>query len=195
MGTEIFEGRLFGKTRTAVLRLLLGQPGQSFYLRQIVRLTGAGVGAVQRELKQLTAAGLLRRTDSGGRTYYQADGTSPALGEFAALFSVMPATPSSSAPEPEAGALAALCRRHHIRRLSLFGSALRGELRPESDIDLLVEFAPGRKPGLLALSAMERELSPLFGGRSIDLRTPEDLSRYIRPHVVNEAEVKYAAGR
>ncbi len=90
--------------------------------------------------------------------------------------------------------LAEFCRRYHIRRLALFGSALHGQLGPESDLDLLVEFEPGHVPGLLGIARMERELSALLGGRKVDLRTPEDLSRYFRQEVLQEAEVQYAEG-
>ncbi len=88
--------------------------------------------------------------------------------------------------------LAEFCRKHHIRKLSLFGSALRGDLRPKSDIDLLVEFDPGHVPGLITLSGMEIELTEMFG-RKVDLRTPQELSRYFRDQVVNAAEVQYDA--
>lgn len=92
--------------------------------------------------------------------------------------------------------LARFCRRHHIRRLSLFGSHLTGRERPDSDVDLLVEFEPGRAPGLIALEGMEAELSGLLGGRPVDLRTAQDLSRYFRDDVLRAAEVQYApAGR
>src|SRR2546423_1417275 len=74
--------------------------------------------------------------------------------------------------------LADLCRRYGIRRLSLFGSVLRGTDLPGSDVDLLVEFEPDRTPGLLGLARIELELSHLLGGRKVDLRTAEDLSRY-----------------
>jgi predicted nucleotidyltransferase len=90
-------------------------------------------------------------------------------------------------------ALSLLCRRRHIRRLSLFGSILKGRDRPDSDVDLLVEFEEGRKPGLLALSGMEAEFSALLGGRRVDLRTREDLSRYFREEVERTAEIQYAA--
>jgi predicted nucleotidyltransferase len=90
-------------------------------------------------------------------------------------------------------ALTALCRRYHIRRLSLFGSVLKGESRPGSDIDLLVEFESGRAPGLLALAAIEAEFSALLGGRSVDLRTPQDLSEHFRDEVMRSATVQYAA--
>jgi len=89
--------------------------------------------------------------------------------------------------------IAEFCRRNHIRRLSLFGSVLRDDFGPESDIDVLVEFEPGQVPGFLALYDMEQELSALAGGRTVDLRTAEDLSRYFRDDVVAHAEVQYAA--
>jgi predicted nucleotidyltransferase len=90
-------------------------------------------------------------------------------------------------------ALIALCRRHGIRRLSLFGSVLKETDRPDSDIDLLVEFEPGAAPGFLGLAAIEAELSDLLGGRRIDLRTSRELSRYFRDEVVRAAQVQYAA--
>ncbi len=90
--------------------------------------------------------------------------------------------------------LADFCRRHHIRRLALFGSVLRNDFRPDSDVDILVEFAPEDTPGFFALYDMEQELSALLGGRKVDLRTPQDLSRYFRDEVISGAEVQYAAG-
>lgn len=90
-------------------------------------------------------------------------------------------------------ALAAICRRHHIRRLSLFGSTLKGSNRPDSDIDLLVEFEPEAKPTLLTMARIEIELSSLLGGRKVDLRTAQDLSRYFREEVVRAAETQYEA--
>lgn len=90
--------------------------------------------------------------------------------------------------------VADFCRKRHIRRLAVFGSALRSDFRPESDIDLLVEFEPGHTPGLFGIARMERELSALLGGRKADLRTPQDLSRYFRQDVVEQAEVAYEQG-
>ena len=90
-------------------------------------------------------------------------------------------------------ALAEICRRHHIHRLSLFGSVLAGTDRPDSDVDLLVEFEPDKAPGLIGLAGIEAELSTLLGGRRVDLRTPQDLSRYFRDEGVRTAEVQYAA--
>ena len=74
-----------------------------------------------------------------------------------------------------------------------FGSVLRGDFRPESDVDLLVEFAPGRVIGLIRLAGIERELSEMLG-RKADLRTPADLSRYFRDDVVRTSEVLYEEG-
>jgi uncharacterized protein len=86
------------------------------------------------------------------------------------------------------------CRRHHITKLSIFGSYLRDDFRPDSDIDFLVEFDPKHIPTLFDVAGMEIELSELLGGRKVDLRTPQDLSRYFRDEVVAHAEVQYAEG-
>jgi len=88
--------------------------------------------------------------------------------------------------------IADFCKRNHIRKLYLFGSALRAELRRDSDIDMLVEFRPGAALGLFDLARMERELSILVGGRKVDLRTPQELSRYFRDEVLSSASVEYA---
>ena len=84
------------------------------------------------------------------------------------------------------------CRRHHIRRLALFGSVLRDDFRPDSDVDVLIEFEAGATAGFLRLAAMEIELSEMLR-RKVDLRTPAELSRYSRDEVLRMAEVQYAA--
>jgi uncharacterized protein len=84
------------------------------------------------------------------------------------------------------------CRRHQIRRLALFGSALRDDFGPESDVDLLVEFVPGTTVGYIRLAAMELELSEVLG-RRVDLNTPGGLHPRFREKVLGEAEVLYAA--
>ncbi len=89
--------------------------------------------------------------------------------------------------------LAQFCKANHLRKLSLFGSVLKGTARPDSDVDLLVEFEPGCTPGMFALVAMQDELSGMLGGRKVDLRTLQDLSRYFRDEVARTAEVQYAA--
>lgn len=87
--------------------------------------------------------------------------------------------------------LEAFCRKHHIIKMSLFGSALHGDLRADSDIDLLVEFDPEHTPGLMDLAGMEMDLTKIIG-RKVDLRTPAELSRYFREQVMETAMVEYA---
>jgi predicted nucleotidyltransferase len=89
--------------------------------------------------------------------------------------------------------IAAFCERYHVQSFALFGSVLRDDFGVDSDIDVLVEFESGFTPGLFTIARMERELSHLFAGRKIDLRTPEDLSPYFRQNVLQEARVEYAA--
>ncbi len=89
--------------------------------------------------------------------------------------------------------IAAFCQRHHIRRLAFFGSVLRDDFKPESDVDVLVEFEPGHTPGLITLAGMEIELSELLG-RKADMRTPADLSSYFRQDVLDKAQVQYEQG-
>ena len=88
--------------------------------------------------------------------------------------------------------VARFCRRHHIRRLSLFGSILRDDFRPDSDIDVLVEFESGYVPGLLRMAGLEIELSDVVR-RKVDLRTPAELSRHFREQVLREVQVQYVA--
>jgi predicted nucleotidyltransferase len=85
--------------------------------------------------------------------------------------------------------VAAFCRRHHIKRLALFGSVLREDFQAESDIDVLVEFEPGHTPGL-TFFGMQNELSEIIG-RPVDLNTDKCLSPYFRQDVLKEAEVLY----
>lgn len=87
--------------------------------------------------------------------------------------------------------LSNFCRRHHIRKLSVFGSILTDRFNPSSDIDVLVEFEPGIRMGLIKMAGIERELSSMTG-KKIDMRTKSDLSRYFRDEVVSESEVQYA---
>ena len=90
---------------------------------------------------------------------------------------------------PAKDQLTQFCQQHGINKLAVFGSALRSDFRPDSDIDLLVKFQPGQTPGLFKIVGIETELSSFFGQRKIDLRTLEDLSPYFRAKVVSEAEV------
>lgn len=87
--------------------------------------------------------------------------------------------------------LAELCGRHHVRRLSIFGSVLRDDFRPDSDIDVLVEFERDRVPGLIGLGTIELELSRLWGGRKVDLNTPGSLNDRFRQRVLEQAQVLF----
>ena len=89
--------------------------------------------------------------------------------------------------------IADFCRRHNIRKLAVFGSALREDFRPDSDLDVLVEFEPGHTPGLIRLAGMEIELSALLGGRKVDINTPLCLSKFFRDEVLAKAEPVYVA--
>jgi uncharacterized protein len=88
-------------------------------------------------------------------------------------------------------AIVDFCRRHHIRRLSLFGSVLTDRFRPDSDVDVLVEFEPGKTPGLFGIIDMEGELGTMLRAK-VDFRTPEDISRHIRQRVLDSAHLIYA---
>jgi len=100
---------------------------------------------------------------------------------------------TTAAVHIEPQSLAEFCRRCHIARLSLFGSVLRGDFGPGSDVDVLVEFESGHVPGL-ALIRMEDELSRLLGGRKVDMVTPKFLNHRIRDSILSEAQVQYAKG-
>ena len=85
------------------------------------------------------------------------------------------------------------CTQNKIKRLALFGSVLREDFRHDSDIDVIVEFIPGSRVGMLTMARIERELSQIFGGRIVDLRTPPELSKYFRDDVMRTAEFCYEA--
>lgn len=198
---------LFSKTRRAILSLLYAAPGKAYYLREIARTAGVGLGGLQRELKQLTAAGVIRRTVRGRQVFYQANSESPIFKELKSLIirhtekgAVAEATLPYIAGSPSTGAahrrivvprrkLAAFCQRHYIRKLSLFGSVLQEDFRPNSDIDVLVEFEPGKTPGF-AFFGIQEELSKMLR-RKVHLNTPACLSRYFRDQVVKEAQILY----
>ena len=89
--------------------------------------------------------------------------------------------------------IAEFCKKYHVRKMSLFGSVIRDDFRPESDVDVLVEFLPDSKTTLLTLAGMEIELSEMLGGRKVDVNTPDMLSKYLRDEVLSEAETLYVA--
>ena len=92
----------------------------------------------------------------------------------------------------EAEQVAEVCRRHHVCELAVFGSAARGDARPDSDIDVLIDFAPSARIGFIALSRLNRDLEALFG-RRVDVVTKRGLNARIRDRVLAEAEVVFAA--
>jgi uncharacterized protein len=84
------------------------------------------------------------------------------------------------------------CLRNRIRKLAFFGSVLRDDFHPDSDVDVLVEFEPEARVGFFELYDMEQELSDILGGRKVDMNTPKCLSKYFRDKVLATAEVQYA---
>jgi predicted nucleotidyltransferase len=149
----------------------------------IARLTGVPAGSLHRELRQLADAGLLVAERSGNQVLYSANaaspvfhelssvldktaGTTPTLQEHAAEYTI---GPSGRLPEIDLKALGAIGRKYGVKKISLFGSAARNELRPDSDVDLLVEFKPGSRTTLFDIVHMQDELSPHFGNREVHI--------------------------
>jgi predicted nucleotidyltransferase len=200
---------LFGAYRHRVLSLLFLRPGDRFHVRMISRLTGVPAGSLHRELRQLADAELLVASRSGNQVLYSANegspvfrelaamldktaGTTPTLHDHAAEYTVDP--PPGSLVIPDSRELAAICRRYKVRKMSLFGSAARGELRPESDVDLLVEFKPKQGPSMWGLVDMQDALSPLFGGRQVHIAGPGILNNPHRRKTI-ERDLKVLYGR
>ena len=88
--------------------------------------------------------------------------------------------------------LIAYCKKNHIKKMAFFGSLLRDDFSPTSDIDILVEFEKDHVPGFFNLIRMENDLSLIFNGNKVDIRTPNDLSRYFRKKVISNAVILYA---
>lgn len=198
---------LFSRTQQEVLGLLFGEPQRRFTLSEIVRSARKGTGAVYRELGRLAGAGLVTVLETGGRKLYQANRASPVFGELAGLMAKLggaaltvrsPLAAYDVAPLPAVSQakIAALCRKYHVRRLGLFGSAARGELTAESDIDLLVEFEAGKAPSFWAEPKLREAFAALFGGRRVDLVPPEVLENpYRRNSILRDFKVLYQASR
>jgi predicted nucleotidyltransferase len=185
---------LFGAYRHRVLDLLLPRPGESFHVREIARLTGVPAGSLHRELRLLAAAGLLRAERSGNQVRYSANADFPAYAELTGILHKSGERPPGSLPPLPQRRLAALCRRYGVKSLSLFGSAARGELRPGSDVDLLVEFKPSSKTSLFDLARMQEELSPLFGRRKVHIASPTILENpYRRKTILPDLRRLYEA--
>jgi predicted nucleotidyltransferase len=157
---------LLGRTRLSTLSLLLPQPDRRLYLREIVRMTGAGQGAVQRELEKLTRAGVLVKEREGNLTYYRANRSSPVFDELRGLV-------EKTAGISVAVRSALLPLADSIEHAFLYGSVARGDERGESDIDLMVV-------GDVSFMAVVAAVSPL----------QETLSREINPTVFTSQEFR-----
>ena len=224
MGTKStrLSDALFSKTQQRVLALLFGHPERSYYANEIVRAAGVGVGAVQRELEGLATAGLLTVSALGNRKHYQADPHSPIFGELCGIavkvlgateddggrrIRAAPLSPALHQPHADyvtgsratslafpVKKIAALCRRYGVRQLSLFGSAARGEMTPQSDVDLMVEFEPASKVSLWDMPGMQAEFSTLFGQRRVELVPSEVMKNpFRRKSILADLRVLYEA--
>jgi predicted nucleotidyltransferase/Fe2+ or Zn2+ uptake regulation protein len=156
-GNKNLSSILFTKTRRAVLSLLYGHADESFYLRQIVRMTGTGLGPAQRELKQLTDTGIIRRFVQGHQVYFQANPDSPIFNELKSLI-----TKTTGVAEPLRSALAPIADRIGIALV--YGSIAKGEENHRSDVDLLlvgdVSFPEVVKTLRSAQEILGREINP-----------------------------------
>ncbi len=170
-GDTWMEGGLFGQTRAGVLGLLLLRPDEQFHVRQIARLTGTGLGALHRELTTLTAAGILRRQQSGRQVYFQAERGCPFFAELQGLI-----VKTSGVADVLQAALAPLASR--IRVALLFGSLARGAMRAGSDIDLLV-ISPDL--AVRELGTAIRQAGQTLGREiNVNLYRPDEWARRVR---------------
>lgn len=219
---------LFGQYRRQILTLLLLRPDETFYVRELERLSGMRPGPLHRELTALTEAGLVQRVPHGNQVRYRANRGAPLFGELAAIFrktaepdaraEIVPAevrepVPGYVVPTPAYQRLggkvpaalkklsvskrkvAALCRKWNVSRMWLFGSVTRDDFRPDSDVDVLVEFPFREGPGLFGLVDLRDELSALFGGRRVDVSTLAILRNpYRRKSIEKDIQVIYEPG-
>ncbi len=157
---------LFGKTRRAVLALLYGHPDESFYLRQIARTTGAGMGALQRELKQLAAAGVIQRSEIGQQAFFKANADCPVFQELRNLiiktFGVADVLRAALSPQAD-----------KIQTAFIFGSMVSGDIKQGSDLDVMVI-------GKIKFAGVVAALSP----------AQETLAREINPSVYPPEEFR-----
>ena len=189
---------LFGTYRRQVLDLLLARPDQSLHVREIARRTGVPVGSLHRELRALADAGVLERAPAGRQVRYRANRSCPIFESLASMFRSFETRVSEPAADyrsresvsprlartlerlnlPER-VLSSFARRHGLKRMAFFGSVTREDFRPESDVDVLVEFAGPRRDPFAKLNIAD-ELSALFGGRNVDVVTPGVLANPFR---------------
>ena len=209
-GPEALANLLFGAYRHRVLSLLFLRPGDRFHVRMIARLTGVPAGSLHRELRQLAEAGLVAAERSGNQLLYRANeaspvfrelaslldktaGATPTLHEHAAEYTVEPA---GRLPDVDRKALAAICRKYKVKKMSLFGSASRGQLRADSDVDLLVEFRRDSRATTFDIVHMQDALSAIFGGRPINIAGRDILENpFRRRTILPDLKVLYEARR
>ena len=194
---------IFTKTQQKVLGLLFGQPEKSFYTNEIMRLASIGRGTISRELDRLVAAGLLTVSKEGNQNHYQANPDCPIYPELMSIArKILLENALNEKDKLVIGEklvisrtmLTKLIQRYHIHRLGLFGSAARGELKPGSDIDLLVEFDKGKSPSLGGMVKLNDDFVNLFGGRNVDIATPAILNNpYRKKAIQKDMEEIYAA--
>lgn len=201
---------LFPEYRRRVLELLLKHPDEPLHGREIARRTGLAAGTLNRELALLARSGVLRREERGNQHLYSLDAACPIYGELASIVrktsrAERPRTgepvlhetratyrPRASGVHVPKRKLEALCRKYRIRKLSVFGSAARGEAGPYSDVDLMLEFEPDKAPSLWDFPEMQKAFSALFGGRRVDLVPPEALANpYRRKSILRDLKVLY----
>jgi uncharacterized protein len=196
---DLLSGLFGSKLRAGVLGWLYTHSDERYFVRQLAGLLKEDSTNVSRELARLENMGLLISSASGKQKYYQADKDHSVFAELQSMAmknnEMRQKSPESldrqidSRFKIESEHLASFCHRNHINKLSLYGSVLRDDFNPESDIDILVEFESGHVPGF-AIIGLEKELSVMLG-RRVDMRTSADLSRYFRDQVIREARVKY----
>ena len=199
---------LFGAYRHRVLSLLYLRPGDRLHVRMIARLTGVPAGSLHRELRQLAEAGLLVAARSGNQVLYSANEASPVFHELSSMLdktadaaptlhdhaAEYTIEPTGRLPEIDARALAAICRKYGVKKMQLFGSAARNELRPDSDVDLMVEFKRSSRTTSFDLVHMRDELSPLFGKREVNIASREILENpYRRKTILPDLRTLYEA--
>lgn len=210
---------LFSATQQRVLGALFARPDRSFYASELIAASRGGSGAVQRELARLEGAGLIVSQRIGNQKHYQANPDSPIFEELlgiarkvfgagevprvaarrAAYAAGRNRRPSRAQILKRVGVsqaqLATFCRDKGIARLSFFGSVTRDDFQPDSDVDVMAEFAPGqRRPGLFELVDLKDQLSGLFGGRSVDVLTsPQVRNPYRRASIQRDLTPAYVA--
>lgn len=212
-------GVLFNAYHLRLLELFLLRPAGSLHVREIARRTGIPVGSLLRELRQLSGAGLLRRSRVGNQVHYEVDSSCSLVKELTAMMRKLERPSRADLQVAETGAayvpsptsrgeiarvlkrlrvsprtLAAVCRRHAVASLSFFGSATRTDFRPGSDVDVLVEFEPQHRATLTHVVELSEALSKVFGGRRVDVATTAILKNpFRRAAIQRDLRVAYAA--